>query len=236
MNEHANHRQRMRSRFMKSGLDSFDDHQVLELLLFYAIPRVDTNETAHRLLNKFGSLPEVCLASYDELRKVEGIGDNAATFIRFVSDFSRRVSLSEFKKNERYGTLDQVGKYLISLFKGEPVEKIYLACFNGKMELIGCPLLAIGKLSFATVSARMVFETAIKTEAAGIILTHNHPDGMASPSQSDIDYTDRLQYLCREVDVNLLEHIIVGENSYYPVIRAKTRPSINECDFKIHDK
>ena len=186
VNLHAKHREKLRQRLRAEGPDNFEDHQALELLLFYAIPRIDTNEQAHRLLERFGSFRDVFDAKYEDLVSVPGIGESTALFIKLIAATARRYALSESKIGNRFETVDQVGKYLINLFMGESNEKAYILTFNGKNELTCCKLLCEGSVNSNAVSPRSIVETAIIEHAVGIVLAHNHPNGLAVPSGSDI--------------------------------------------------
>lgn len=221
MNEHADHRQRMKDRFLENGLDIFDEHQVIELLLFFGIPRRDTNVIAHRLIKRFGSLRDVLDAPYEELLKVDGIGEHAATLIKLSAELSRRYLLSESLDTERFDTVDKLGKFLINLFLGKRNEEVYLLTFNGKMEMLSCDKLADGLSNLVSFSVKPLIESAILTHASGIVLAHNHPGGIASPSGSDISLTDQLMYMCDQISIPLIEHFVVAGNSYYPIIKRR---------------
>ena len=221
MNERADHRQRMKDRFLENGLDIFDEHQVIELLLFFGIPRRDTNVIAHRLIKRFGSLRDVLDAPYEDLLKVDGIGEHAATLIKLSAELSRRYLLSESLDTERFDTVDKLGKFLINLFLGKRNEEVYLLTFNGKMEMLSCDKLADGLSNLVSFSVKPLIESAILTHASGIVLAHNHPGGIASPSGSDISLTDQLMYMCDQISIPLIEHFVVAGNSYYPIIKRR---------------
>lgn len=233
MNEHLNHRDRLKERFLTQGLDGFDDHQILELLLFYSIPRIDTNPIAHRLLNKFGSLNGVLTAPRDELVKIEGVGDNTATFLKFLMSFNRKLGLENYSEKERFNTLQKVGDYLISLYRNETTEKAYLLCFNGKMELTDCILLSSGTTSATSIPSRSLVESAILSKANAVILAHNHPTGYCTPSESDVHMTNQLRFLLDTLQIKLLEHIIVSENKFYPIICSSKKTPIESFNFTI---
>lgn len=221
MNEHADHRQRMKDRFLENGLDIFDEHQVIELLLFFGIPRRDTNVIAHRLIKRFGSLRDVLDAPYEELLTVDGIGEHAATLIKLSAELSRRYLISESLDTERFDTVEKLGKFLINLFLGKRNEEVYLLTFNGKMEMLSCDKLADGLSNLVSFSVKPLIESAILTHASGIVLAHNHPGGIASPSGSDISLTDQLMYMCDQISIPLIEHFVVAGNSYYPIIKRR---------------
>ena len=220
---HKGHRGRVKDKFLSNGLDCFSDHEVIEFLLFYSIPRINVNETAHRLIEKFGSLRGVLEASYEDLLTVEGIGENSATLIRFAAELSRRYMLSDVKEQKRFETLDKIGDYVVKLYTGENVERVYVLLFNGKMEMIKCVDLGEGTINSAKVTPRKILEQAIMNKATGIVLAHNHPSGLPVPSGSDIEFNSQLEYLCSQVEVTLLEHLVVADGKYTPMMhRPKT--------------
>ena len=232
MNEHAKHRERLKNRFATQGLDGFESHQVLELLLFYAIPRVDTNPIAHRLLDRFGSITGVLEASPEELKEIEGIGDNAANFLKLILSLTRRIGLEQFPEKQRFSTIQEVGEYLINLFKGETVEKSYLLCFNAKMELLKCALLAEGTSCGVSVSPRTIVDVSMQTKAAAIILAHNHTNGFCTPSDEDMDTTHQLKALMRTLQINFLEHIVVANGEYVPLLSVASKARTEGVPFK----
>lgn len=223
MNEHAEHRRRVRNRFLSEGLDSFEEHQIIELLLFYGIPRRDTNEVAHHLLNAFGSLRGVLDAGYEDLVKIPGVGENCACLIRFASALSRRYALSEPSSAEKFDTADKVGRYLVALFMGCPVEQVWAMFFNGRNELISCEKLCDGSVSSSSFSPRLLIEKAITNKAVGVVLAHNHPTGLAVPSRSDIEFTSQLEYLCSQIGVPITEHFVVAGNKFTPIMVNRPR-------------
>ncbi len=220
MNEHSEHRQRVKKRFLEHGIDIFDEHQIVELLLFYGIPRQDTNVIAHRLIDRFGSLRQVMDAPYEALLEVEGIGPNAASLIKLSSSLARRYLVSEAAEAASFDTVDKIGKYLVRLFLGKTKEETYLLSFNGKMELLSCDKLAEGEVNAVGFSMRPFIESAMRAKASNVVVAHNHPSGVARPSEEDINFTVQLESYCEQIGVPLLEHFIVAENRYCTVIRG----------------
>lgn len=211
---HSGHRERLRSRYIRDGLESFEDHQVLELLLFYSVSRKDTNELAHRLLDKFGSLSAVFDAKPEELMQVEGIGSNSSVLISMISDLFKRYTQSLYeKKPVAFSTID-TGNYARSLFNGVPYETFYIICFNGKGEVVLLKKLAEGTVDEVAAYPRKVVETALLSKAPFIVLAHNHPGGVNEPSQEDIDVTEKIRAALMLVDVELLDHIVVCGGQY----------------------
>lgn len=214
MGIHDGHRERMKKRFNEHGLENFDEVNVLELLLFYGLPRGDTNPLAHKLLDRFGSLAAVLDAPLEELLKVEGVGENTATLLRLVPQLSRRYMVS---KSSFVGILDSVesiGEYIVPRFYGEKDEVIYIINLDAKLKVINSRCIARGQAETVGFSVRKAVEAALAANASAVILAHNHTSGIALPSREDKEATARLFEALRAVDIVLLDHIIVADDDF----------------------
>ena len=136
MGIHDGHREKMRQRFLKGGLDSFADHEALELLLYYAIPRRDTNPIAHALMERYGSLSAVLTAPVEDLQKVEGIGESAAILLKLAPQLYRKAKLSDAEQETVLSSVERVGAYLLERFAGEKNEVVYQLCLDRKGRLL----------------------------------------------------------------------------------------------------
>ncbi len=222
---HAGHRQRMKERFLAGGLDGFSAHEVLELILFYAIPRRDVNELSHRLVERFGSFKAVFDADYDDLCTVEGIGENAATLIKLMAESFRRYAFGDSEDPFVYDTLDKIGEFAVKLYIGVSVEKLYAMLFDNKMMLLDTVMLAEGAVNSVRVSTRTIAEKALKKNASAIILIHNHPNGTPYPSDEDRRFSSYLKDLLSNFDITLIDHIIVSGRFYRPVFEGEVGES-----------
>lgn len=220
MSIHDGHRQRVKDRFCKEGLDCFEEHQVLELLLFYCIPRADTNPLAHRLIDHFGSLVKVLEAPVEELEKVPGIGHNAAVFLSLVTAAGRYYQINCASRNEALKTVEECGKYLLPLFYGRRNEMVYLLCLDAKCKVLSCKMLGEGSVNSAGVPIRRIVETALAANASAVVLAHNHPSGLAFPSEADIQTTHRVAVALDAVEIMLLDHIVVADDDYVSMTQA----------------
>ena len=201
MGLHDGHRQRLLQRFLREGLDGFDEHNILELLLFYAIPRKDTNELAHRLMDDFGSLAGVLDASAQELQQVEGVGENTAGFLKLLPDLC-------------LASTEQAGRFLLPRYIGRQEETVLLTCLDGKCRVLSCTVLHKGSLNSSEVNVRKLLTAALKHNAAAVILAHNHPGGVALPSPEDLSTTARIKAALEAADIRLLDHIIVADHDF----------------------
>lgn len=214
MGIHDGHRERKKEQFRRYGLDSFADHEVLEMLLFFAIPRQDTNPLAHRLLERFGTLDDVFSAPPRELKKVEGMGDNAITLIKLLFPICRRVRLSEGNGEIILNSCERSGEYFKKYFYGEKNEVFYEACLDVKGKLLACYRLAEGCVDAVAINPRALVENALAANASRVILAHNHPSGVAMPSTADIRSTDQIRDALEAIGVDLVDHIIVADDDY----------------------
>lgn len=211
---HSGHRQRMRERFTKTGLDGFQDHEALELLLYYAIPRGDTNQIAHRLLEQFGSFSGVCDAPLEELQKVPGVGESSAILIHMLPSLSRRYLDDKYAEGTVLDTTERIGGYLKHKFVGRTNEVVYLVCLDNKNKLLYCDILVEGTINSAPITVRRIVEVAMRVAAASVVVAHNHPQGFALPSSDDIATTLKLRSALQMVSVRLLDHIIVAQDDF----------------------
>ncbi|MBQ9648439.1 MAG: DNA repair protein RadC [Oscillospiraceae bacterium] len=214
MSVHDGHRARKKAQFREHGLDAFADHEALELLLFYAIPRVDTNPVAHRLLERFGSLDGVLSAPAEELQKVEGVGGNAATLLSLILPFVRRSRMTASKKPVILNGTKAAGAYFKDLFFGMREERLYEACLDAKGKLLQCFKAADGSVDAVNINMRVIVENALKCGASAVILAHNHPSGVALPSADDNKTTLMVYDALRTVGVGLVDHIIVADGDF----------------------
>ena len=220
---HKGHRERLKQRFLEEGLDNFTDIQVLELLLFYAIPRSDTNPLAHALLERFGSLSRVLEADVEELKKVPGIRDHAATLLALVIDLCRYYQVNCAQQTEILTTLEACGNYLVPRFFGRNKETVFLLCLDAKCKVLCCKEIGEGSVNTASISVRKVVETALSANATTVVLAHNHPSGIAVPSNEDIQTTQRIAAALNAVEIHLADHIVVAEGDYVSMVQSGCR-------------
>lgn len=207
-NPHENHRERLRETFRKNGLDNMPDHNVLELLLFYSVPRKDTNELAHRLLDTFGSLSNVFNAPYERLLEVDGIGESSALLLSSMPALCRRYIEDSADKKPNLLSSEATEKFLAPKFYGCRVETFYLICLDGFGNLINCLKLGEGTCADVLVDTRAVMETVLRNDANSVIIAHNHPNGIAAPSNDDIVMTAGIASLLSSVRIHLIDHLI----------------------------
>jgi len=215
---HSGHRERIRDQYRVRGAEAFLDHQFLELLLTYAIPRKDTNELAHALLKRFGSLEGVVTAEIGQLLQVDGIGESAAVFLRMQGDLFRRLLLrrqEDARGNIRLTSPAVAARYAVSLLSLNTYEIVIAVCLNAKKVVQSCETVQSGTLSEAQIYPRTIAEIALLNRAHGVLLLHNHPSGDPSPSTEDVAATESVRTALQSIGVQLFDHLIVGGQHVY---------------------
>lgn len=211
---HDGHRQRLRERFLAEGIDSFQPHEVLEFLLFFGIPRKDTNELAHQLIRTFGSLSEVLDAPYEELRRIKGMTAGAAVLLKTIPAAGRAYLLDRHAAPLVMDSPKALGEYFVDRFFGETAELVWLLCLDSSLNVIACEQVARGTVTVAQAPARKIAELTLRHNSSRVVLAHNHPRGMAIPSNEDIISTRCLCACLRGIEIELVDHIIVAGRDY----------------------
>lgn len=225
MSIHEGHRARLKQRFAEHGERVFDDHQLLELMLFYAVPQGDVNPLAHRLINHFGSFAAVLDANPEELRKVKGVGDHTALFLSMFPQILRRYMASKSGNEELICSTADAGEYLLPYFFGTRNETAFLLCLDAKGKVLSCRFLAEGSLDRVGLNSRQVVETALEDRASSVILAHNHISGLATPSEADVALTLALRPLLRSLGIHLLDHLVIADGDFVSMAQSGLLPA-----------
>ena len=211
-NIHSGHRKRVKANVIKNGFSQLEEHKLLELMLFYSIPREDTNELAHKLINHFGSFEEVFKADVDQLKRVDGVGDNTAVMIAAMGETFSRISKAKPPKKRVYKTAEDLKELAVSLLQGEKNEKVYLICFDAKKNLKRYTVISEGDEVSSEINMKEVIKNLVDSDSSIAVLAHNHPTSSAEPSAFDIDSTRMVCVTLRKIGYALADHVIVGEN------------------------
>lgn len=220
MHSYLEHRKRVKERFVKEGLDNFEPVHALELLLFYAIPRIDTKPVARALLDRFGSFRGVLEAEVEQLQQVDGIGKNAATYLKLLCHMNRYYNTHTDKEITVFDNVDDYCQFLVGQFEGRVNETVFLMCLDAKCKLLCCKKLSEGDTVSTNMPIRRVMEIAMNTKATMVILAHNHPGGVLVPSQEDILVTEQLRMALEVIKVRLIDHVIVSGQAYTSMART----------------
>ena len=212
-NLRAGHRQRMRERLLKDGRDTLRDDEVLEMLLFYAIPRGDVKDLSKLLMDKFGGIEGVIFASQEDLEKISGIGDSTIALFALLQRMR-----ADFNKNQMENNILSNWQAVIDYCRntiGFSDKEIFMALFlNSKHRLLHSEELARGTINKVTVYPREVLEKAITHKATAVILVHNHPTGDVTPSKQDIEVTGKIHEALATINIDLFDHLIVSPSRH----------------------
>ena len=220
---HDGHRQRMRERFQKTGLEKFDKHEVLEVLLYNCVPRKNTNELAHRLIDRFKTVNHVLQASPEELRSIEGIGENIVMYFALLNQLIRYVEVERSTDVNVLQDTNTYIDYIKGFFSGVTNERVYLLCLDAKRMVLGHHLISEGSVTSASIPTRTIMEKALASHAVYVILAHNHPGGFAIPSTEDEEVTKYLEMLFKSVGIILLDHVIVSDCDYISLMSREAK-------------
>lgn len=220
MSDNTGHRERVKARFRAEGLDHFDEVHVLELLLFYCIPRQDTKDLARTLIKRFGSLAQVLEAPMEELKKVPGVGENVATYLHLTTAVGRYYQVNRTKCDDVLNTTEKCGQYLLPHFVGRRNETVFILCLDAKCKPLCCREVGEGSVNSAGVPVRRIAEAALGVNATSVVLAHNHPSGLALPSGEDVVTTRRVARALEAVEIVLADHIIVADNDFVSLLQS----------------
>ena len=218
---HAGHRKRMKDALLSREKNSFEDHQLLEMLLFYSIPRRDTNEIAHRLINECGSLNDVLYAPPEKLTCVDGVGRETVALIAIIREIHKKVRKNKFNVRQKFDTLTKVGELALAYFDSDKNERVSALLLDGGMRLIDIVELSRGSVNSAPFDKRELARVALLHNATRVVLMHNHPSGNTSPSYADRLENQSAESALEAVGITLVEHLIVGEVGYYPMMQMR---------------
>ncbi|MGN0641999.1 MAG: RadC family protein [Huintestinicola sp.] len=213
-NPNEGHRMRMRKKFLASGFEGFAPHEIIEMLLYYTVPRADTNKTAHELINRFGSIAGVFNADVSELEKVSGVSENAAVLFKMIPQIVP-VYYSEMNRNVSYNNTDKLKELFRPYFVGAGSEAFYIACFDNSLRLLKVERISSGSAAFTSLDMRKIMECIIGTGCNMAAMAHNHPGASPKPSDEDIAVTRKVCQILGSIDVVLMDHIVVGADSSY---------------------
>ncbi|MBQ4613025.1 MAG: DNA repair protein RadC [Clostridia bacterium] len=218
---HEGHRQRMKERFIQEGLSNFGGHEVLEMLLYYAIPYRNTNDLGHRLEQSFGSLSKVLEADYQDLVKIEGVTPHIATLITLCGQIARRYQRERYARGTLLYDTASIGKFLVPWFSAQKNESVVLLSMDNRHKVLNTTRIFEGSVNSTQFNLRGAVQQALRDNATVVVIAHNHPNGHAFPSQADISTTKRFAKVLKELDIRLLDHLIVSEDDF--VSLASTR-------------
>lgn len=209
--DHQGHRNRMKERLFTGGLASFSDHEIIELLLFYAIPYRDTNPLAHKLVNQFGGWTQVLDADYEDLLSVPGVTPHVATLLTLAGQTARRYYRDITGRVTHLYDTDIVARHVIPWFLGAREERVVLVSLDNKRKHLNTTCIFEGSVNSAQFNVRLAVQQALRDNATQVVLAHNHPNGFAFPSMTDVATTQYVAEVFRPLDIRLIDHLVVAE-------------------------
>ena len=210
------HRERLKKKYFEKGIEALNEYEILELLLFYSIPRKDTKKVAKELLNRFKNIKGVFENLFsEEIEKVHGFGKNSLIFLRIIRDIFSIIEKQKIFETKKLDNLEKVIKYAKVSITGLKHEELRVLCLNSKNEIIDDVVVEKGIINEVYIYPRKIVEIAIKKNATSLILIHNHPSGNVKPSKADILLTKKLKEILNAINVTLHDHIIVSQNNFY---------------------
>ncbi len=211
-NMHAGHRLRMKKKFISQGADAFEDHTLLELMLYYIIPQKDTNEIAHKLIQKFGSFSGVFDAPVESLCEVSGITENGAVLIKLIPEIQRTYMRDKLNNVKIINGTSEAKKFFATEFANAVSEKFMMLCLDSKNKILKCSKISEGSITATEVNIRKIAQEAMSVNAVSVILAHNHPGGRAIPSAGDVRMTKAIIAALLPLDIVVWDHIIVADS------------------------
>ncbi len=234
-NIHDGHRERIRQEFLQYGFDhSTPPHKILELLLFYCVQRADTNPIAHELIKKYGSVAGVLDAPIEELAEFKGLSERSAILLKMIMPIARRYLYDKSVQKPTFCSLDSIGKYILSRYLGETREKIGVMCLDTKGSMLRFEILSEGDLMSVGLSSRDLAKTVLDCNATAAVLCHNHPNGIAVPSDSDVRITEQAANTLSQIGVQLIDHIVLSDTDFVSMAQSEQYghifvPNYNDC-------
>jgi len=214
-NPNKGHRKRVREKFFKNGFDGFLDYEILEMLLFYCIPVIDTKELAKNILKKYKTLANVFDASAEELMNIDGVGENSAIFLTMIPKLSKIYETSKWNRMTCLDSIEMLGEYAVSMFKDSKNEEFALICLDANRCVHWSGVIIRGTVDSVEAYPRVVADEALKHNAINVVFTHNHPGGTLAPSMADKNATEALVKVLKGIGIEVLDHIIVSGSRYF---------------------
>ncbi len=221
-NIHSGHRERIRQEFLTHGFDhNTPPHKILELLLFYCVTRADTNPIAHEMIAKYGSVANVLDAPIEELAAFKGMSERSATLLKMIMPIARRYLYDKAQEKPTFTNINQIGEYIFRHYIGLKIEKTGVMCLDSKGRMLTFRFFAEGDLSSVGLSLRDLAKITLDSGATAAVLCHNHPDGLALPSENDEAITRHVAETLSKIGVQLIDHIVVGDTDFVSMSQSE---------------
>ncbi len=207
-------REKMIQTFLNSGFSSFDERGALELLLYFSVKKDDPKLIAQRLMQHFGTIAAVFDSTTEELLTIEGVDKDSALLIKLIPQIARRYLVSKTNADFVINGPKKAGEYLLPYFFGELNETFYMVCLDFKGRVLNCRKMFTGDINSTSLSIRNIVSNALGSNAAAVVVAHNHPSGFALPSNEDVETTRKIEIALASVGVTLVDHIVVADDDF----------------------
>lgn len=217
------HRKRTKMRFLECGFDeNTPPERIMEMLLFYSIPRIDTKGIAHNLLKKYGSISGIIDAPVEELRKEKGISDHTIALFKLIVPLSRNYISDKYTNQDKFKNIDDICEFLLGKYFGYNQEVFAITTISSSGKRLGYDVLNVGSVASVGISIREIIEVVFKRNANCVVMSHNHPGGIALPSDEDVEITKMVQKALQNIDVRLIDHIVIADNDYVSMAQSRS--------------
>ncbi len=213
-NLHKGHRQRLLKKYVENGINSLEEHEILEVLLFFVFSRCNTNEIGHELIKRFGSVENVLNAPIDEISKIKGIGESSAVLLRFLGDVVDCMNVSD-NSSIKLNSIEKIIEFCKLRFSNADKEFCHFVMLDKRNIYIACISLSGCRFSSVNVNLKSVLMKAFNVNACSAIIVHNHPNSTAAASNSDVNNTRVIAQTLGSLDIGLIDHVIIGTDGYY---------------------
>jgi len=213
-NVHAGHRERMRSKYLRVGFEGFEEHELLEMLLYNFFSQQDTNELAHQLIATFGSVKGVLSASVDQLKAIKGIGDVTAFNLKLIGDMALNCMNSRRDERPVLDSTDKIYDYVKPFFVGYQTEMVLAVSLDTNLKVMRTTKLYEGSFDSVSFNVAKVVRNFVTSGTAAVVIAHNHPSGFAFPSERDLASTERLKRALESVGIMFVDHLIIGSDDF----------------------
>ena len=225
---HDGHRDRLRKKFITNGISALEDHEIVELFLYYSIPRKNTNEIAHTLMNYFGSISAIIDAPTDSLLKIKGVGINTAVMFKLIPHMFRIYMDDKHNNKNKIINIDNIGDIFQHKFIGVTNEQIMIMILDSKLHQLYCGVLCEGSVNEVNICIKKIIELSLFYNASIVALAHNHPSGIALPSREDLLSTKKIISALKTINVKFIDHIIVADNDYVSLAQSGIWKTLEE--------
>lgn len=233
--DHSGHRQRMKERLLRDGLESFQPHEMMEMLLYYALPYRDTNPLGHKLMQSFGSVSNVLSARYEDLLRVDGVTPHVATLLTLCGQMAHQYIREQYAVGDLLYSTNSLGQHAMPWFVGKKEESVILISMDNKRKHLNTTRIFEGSVNSAQFNYRIAVQQALRDNATVVALAHNHPNGLALPSESDLHTTEQFAKVLALVGIRLVDHLVISDGDFVSMADSREMAALFSPSAEIAD-